>query len=99
MIEIYTAEQAAKLLACSTKTVEEMARRGDLPGIKPGGVWVFPAGALGQRLDAMALHEAAQRRKPPTVLASTAARDSTAGAAKARRGEPSALRPVLVDLR
>ena len=70
MIEIYTADQAASLLGCATKTVEDMARRGELPGIKPGGVWVFPAGALRQRLDDLALAEAAERRKPakPTAV-------------------------------
>ena len=92
MIEIYTAEQAATLLGCSTKTVEDMARRGELPGIKPGGAWVFPAGALVLRLDELALQEAAERRKPAKPAASSAAAGPKAG-----RGAPRT-RPVLVDL-
>jgi excisionase family DNA binding protein len=63
-VQIYTADQAAELLGCSVKTVEEMARQGQLPGIKPGGCWVFPAGALALRLDQLALDEAAKRREP-----------------------------------
>ena len=85
MIEIYTADQAASLLGCATKTVEDMARRGELPGIKPGGAWVFPAGALRQRLDDLALTEAAERRKPakPTAV---------------QVGRVQKVRPALVNL-
>jgi len=43
-VQIYTADQAAQLLGCSVKTVEELARQGELPGIKPGGGWVFRPG-------------------------------------------------------
>ena len=85
MIEIYTADQAASLLGCARKTVEDMARRADLPGIKPGGAWVFPAGALRQRLDDLALTEAAERRKPEKPIAVQVGR--------AKKG-----RPVLVNL-
>ena len=73
-VQIYTADQAAALLGCSVKTVEEMARQGELPGIKPGLSWVFPAGALARRLDELALEQAATRRKPkadPTAVAVT----------------------------
>jgi len=63
-VQVYTAAQAAELLACAVTTVEELARSGELPGIQPGRAWVFPAGALAQRLDQMALEQAAQRRKP-----------------------------------
>ena len=84
MIEIYTADQAASLLGCAVKTVEDMARRGELPGIKPGGAWVFPAGALRQRLDDLALTEAAARRKPEKPKAVQVGRQK--------------VRPVLVNL-
>ena len=86
MIEIYTAEQAASLLGCAAKTVEDLARRGELPGIKPGGAWVFPAGALRQRLDDLALAEAAERRNPAKTKA-------------VQVGRVQKVRPVLVNLR
>lgn len=55
---------AALLLRCAETTVEERARRGDLPGLKIGEGWVFPRGAFLQRLDELALEESAARRKP-----------------------------------
>ena len=85
MIEIYTAEQAAVLLNCAATTVEDLARRGELPAIKPGGAWVFPAGALRQRLDDLALAEAAERRQPAKAKA-------------AQVGRAQKVRPVLVNL-
>lgn len=93
MIEIYTVEQVAGMLGCSTKTVEDLARRGELAGIKPGGAWVFPGGALVARLDELAAQEAAERRKPGRVLASSAVVE-----VRPRRAAPRP-RPVLVDLR
>jgi hypothetical protein len=56
----------AKLLRCADSTVEDRARRGDLPGLLFGdGGWIFPAGALLARLDELALDESAKRRAPP----------------------------------
>lgn len=49
------------MLHCSVKTVEERTRRGDLPGLKFGDGWVFPAAALFQRLNEKALEEARER--------------------------------------
>jgi excisionase family DNA binding protein len=43
---IMTSEQVAELLRCSSRTVEEHARNGSLPGVKYGDGWVFPAEAL-----------------------------------------------------
>lgn len=91
-VQIYTAEQAAALLGCSVNTVEEMARQGQLPGIKPGGGWVFPAGALALRLDELAIDEAERRRRPRPATATT----SLARAGKTKRG-PRVL-PRLVDV-
>ena len=54
----------AVLLRCAETTVEDRARRGDLPGLKIGESWVFPAGALTVALDQLALDQAAERRKP-----------------------------------
>jgi excisionase family DNA binding protein len=93
-LQIYTADEAAVLLGCSAKTVEEWARTGLLPGIKPGGSWVFPAGALAQRLDELALEEAAQRRKAPTPTATLKPQ-----APPARPGRKTRVLPRLVDLR
>jgi excisionase family DNA binding protein len=93
-VQIYTADQAAALLGCSVKTVEEMARQGELPGIKPGGGWVFPAGALAQRLDQLALEQADRRRKPAPPVATTSAQPGV----KPRRGSKGRTLPRLVDL-
>lgn len=95
-ITVYTAEQVAQLLGCAIKTVEQMARDGELAGVKPGGGWVFPAGALAQRLDQLALEQAAQRRKPAPVSAAVAGHvnDGT----KHRRGAKARALPKLVDL-
>lgn len=92
-VQIYTADQAAQLLGCSVKTVEELARQGELPGIKPGGGWVFPAGALAQRLDQLALEQAAKRRSPPAPAAV-----ATQPAEPARRGRKPRTLPHLVKL-
>jgi excisionase family DNA binding protein len=91
---VYSVDEAAVLLRCSTKTVEEWARDGRLAGIKPGGSWVFPAGALALRLDELALEEAADRRKQTKPAATLPA------AAPAPRGKRKQ-RPLprLVDLR
>jgi excisionase family DNA binding protein len=59
-----SADQVAQLLLCSPDTVRELARSGQLPGIKLGRDWVFPAGALFARLDALALAQAEERRTP-----------------------------------
>jgi excisionase family DNA binding protein len=90
-VQIYTADQAAQLLGCSVKTVEEMARQGELPGIKPGGGWVFPAGALAQRLDQLALEQAAKRRAPVAPVAVAMQHPG-----KARRGAKPRQLPTLV---
>lgn len=94
-LQVYTAEQAAEVLGCSTKTVEEWARTGKLPGIKPGVGWVFPAGALAQRLDELALEEAATRRKAPPAPATT----TPTVAAPGQRGRKARPLPRLVDVR
>jgi excisionase family DNA binding protein len=70
-VMVYTPEQVARLLNCSVKTVEQMARDGALAGVKPGGGWLFPAGALAKRLDELALEQAADRRKPAEPVATT----------------------------
>ena len=93
-LQVYTVDQAAELLSCSGKTVEEMARDGRLPGLKPGGSWVFPAGALAKALDELAMQEAAQRRQRPAPAAV-----AQPPAAAARPGRKARVLPRLVDVR
>lgn len=96
-VTVYTAEQVAQLLGCSVKTVQQLARDGDLPGLLLGdGGWVFPAGALHLRLDELALQQAASRRKAPEPAATTAPAPPAPVKQPARRG-PRPL-PKLVKL-
>lgn len=93
-IQIYTAEQVAELMGCSVKTVEAMARDGDLPGLKPGGVWIFPSGALASQLDALAFEQSRIRKAPKQNTAILRAQ-SEGKVGPHRRNKL----PVLVDLR
>lgn len=62
MIERYTIEEAAELLECTPETVAERIAIGDLPAVKFGRGWIIPAQALDQRLNELALQQAAERR-------------------------------------
>lgn len=62
-LQVLDSQQAAQLLRCSAKTVEDHCRRGDLPGLKFGDGWIIPAAALIQRLHELALAQAAERRR------------------------------------
>jgi excisionase family DNA binding protein len=95
-VQIYTADQAAALMGCSVKTVEDMARRGELPGLKPGGGWIFPAGALAQRLDELAIEQAAKRRAPEVPVA-VAVQVGEGRRARAASRQVRAL-PTVVDM-
>lgn len=64
MNPILSVKETAELLECSEYTVEENARKGDLPGLKFGHSWIFPAGALLTHLGTKALAEAERRRTP-----------------------------------
>jgi hypothetical protein len=73
---VFDSNQAAAILRCSTKTVEERARSGDLPGLKYGDGWVFPVQAFYERLNELAREQAAERRKgtgkpAPAAVATT----------------------------
>jgi excisionase family DNA binding protein len=96
-VQIYTADQAAELMGCSVKTVEDMARRGELPGLKPGGGWIFPAGALARRLDELAIEQAARRRLPEAPLATTVQVAEGRRARSAPHRAPAL--PKLVDMK
>ena len=93
-IVLYTAEQVATLMGCSVKTVEAMARDGSLPGIKPGGSWIFPSGALASQLDALALEESRARKAPKPPTATMQAPYPSKESSRRRK-----VLPVLVDLR
>ena len=62
--DVLRPEAVASMLGCAVTTVRERARAGDLPGLKFGDDWVFPAAALQQRLTELALELSALRRKP-----------------------------------
>jgi len=55
MNEILTKDEVAALLDCEPTTIEEKARRRELPGLKIGRSWIFPKEALMQRLNEIAL--------------------------------------------
>lgn len=44
--EVMTTEETAKYLQVSVQVVKDMARRGNLRGLKVGGVWRFHRQAL-----------------------------------------------------
>jgi len=94
--QIYTAAQAAELLECSTKTVEDRLRSGDLPGLKFGDGWVIPAGAFWLRLDELAIEQAASRRKPAAPSAITA--QPTDGKRHRQTARQARALPKLVDM-
>lgn len=62
--EVFDSSDVAKMLRCAETTVEERARKGEIPGVKFGDGWIFPAQALFARLNELALEEAAKRRDP-----------------------------------
>lgn len=66
MLAVLKAEEAAALLDCEVETVNARAAAGELPGIKVGRSWIFPVRALEDRLNQMAVEEAAKRRAPVT---------------------------------
>lgn len=67
---ILTVQAAADWLQCSTRTVEDLARAGKLPGKVFGeGGWVFPSDAFFRAVNRMAEEEAERRSKPDKPLA------------------------------
>lgn len=88
-VEIFDAQAVATMMRCSVKTIEDKARRGELPGILWGdGGWVFPAGALAQRLDEIAL-ELARERAAPTKPSAVLQPIKPAGGRGQRRAPPA----------
>lgn len=81
---VFDSVQAAAILRCSAKTVEERARSGDLPGLKYGDGWVFPVQAFYERLNELAREQAAERRKGKSKPAPAAVATTTPQPAKRR---------------
>ncbi len=52
---VYTAEEAAAILGCSVRTIEDHARTRKLPGLQFGdGGWRFPVQAFTEAINQMA---------------------------------------------
>jgi len=50
MEQLLTTQQAAELLRMHVKSVQSMARRGKIPGVRVGRKWLFPRAALMSKL-------------------------------------------------
>ncbi len=60
--ETIGSEDCAKLLHCTAEQVEELARAGEIPGLKFGRAWLFVRADLLSYLAEKAREEAQQRR-------------------------------------
>jgi excisionase family DNA binding protein len=60
--ETIDADECAKLLRCTPEQVEELARAGEIPGLKFGRSWLFIRADLLAYLAEKARREAQQRR-------------------------------------
>ena len=56
------AAQCAELLQCTEATVEELTRKGELPGVKFGRGWIYVKASLLDYLAQKAMREAEDRR-------------------------------------
>ncbi len=67
--EVIGSEECAQLLGCSVEQVEDMARAGDIPGVKIGRSWRFVRAGLLAYLDERGRAEAQERRagRQPTA--------------------------------
>ncbi len=70
MSETIGSDECAALLRCTPEQVEEMARAGDIPGLKIGRSWLFMRSDLLAYLAEKAREEAQERRakRQPTVM-------------------------------
>lgn len=69
MSPILNAAQAAELLCCSVRTIEDHARAGRIPGAKFGDGWVFAADLLVEAVKAMSMEQAARLKAPSQAAA------------------------------
>lgn len=79
----------AQLLLCGAETVEELARKGELPGIKIGRAWLFVKADLLAYLAERGRLEAEERRQ--ALLAKTKTPAPVARLVKQRRQTPPTL--------
>ena len=92
MLDVLNAAAVAALLGCKVSTIEDRARRGDLPGLLFGdGGWVFPATALAARLNELAVEEASRRRAPqrPSGVLHDVNQPQASTPKRARRAPPA----------
>lgn len=84
MTETIDSTQCAELLRCTPEQVEELARAGEIPGLKLGRSWLFVRADLLAYLAEKARQEAEQRRakRQPGIVPITA---------KPKRRQPPAL--------
>lgn len=68
MTDTIDATQCAELLFCDVATIEALARKGDLPGLKFGRGWVFFRADLLLYLAERARQAAEQRRLRLTAI-------------------------------
>lgn len=68
--ETIGSEDCAKILRCTPEQVEELARAGEIPGLKLGRSWLFVRGDLLAYLAEKAREEAQRRRskRQPSAL-------------------------------
>lgn len=91
MHETINAAQCADLLQCTEATVEELTRKGDLPGVKIGRGWIYIKADLLNYLAEKARSEAKDRKD--AAIASQVAH-TKAPIFKHRRKTPPALPSV-----
>lgn len=60
-------EEAASLLRCTQRTIEDRLRSGDLPGEKFGEGWIIPTQALLLRVNEIATEKMRERRQVKPV--------------------------------
>jgi excisionase family DNA binding protein len=61
---ILNAQEAADLLQCSVRSVQDYARSGRLPGVKFGDGWVFSSDLLVETVKKLSIEEAEKRSRP-----------------------------------
>lgn len=70
MNDVMDENEVAALLACEPSTVEEAARKGELPAVKFGRSWRFPRSALLAVLHEKAMANKPKAAKPKAVVSS-----------------------------
>lgn len=90
--EILTVEDLAAMFDCDEETASARLKCGDLPGLKVGRGWIIPRQALFERLNEMALEEAAARRARLEAARDDAQRRGKA--AQAASAAPSTATPA-----